>query len=386
MRIETTKVSPVRLTFTIIAVILTVFFVPFMLVFPLGGGVVYSIVSIDGSSDLADIIESDNFSDNFYKIAMNEVKSNLEDENDIQPDAWQDFIKEVVSTDDISEIVHSVAEALRTGEDMDYDLSGWKENYQEKAKEMEEKASEDLYQAVVYEKDSKYFSTTCVLRARTAILRKTGFSSIDEVKNFYFSMNREDVDFDGFMRAQWDNAKEEFSLFSDAEVIEKMDEYMALVEEKVDEIQSDLHREPATNAVLTMLKNGKLMYVIVYGMIGIGLLVLLLMYWFAPGACITLGVFSVLSFTICELGSAIFMGRRQEYWINSIYDSADVGEEYRIFTKTIQRILEMIASRTKSFGIGMAFIGAGLIVLGILLIPYKRKKKLRAFYGDIYKE
>ena len=50
------------------------------------------------------------------------------------------------------------------------------------------------------------------------------------------------------------DAKEEFSLFSDAEVIEKMDEYMALVEEKVDEIQSDLHREPATNAVLTMLK------------------------------------------------------------------------------------------------------------------------------------
>lgn len=379
MRIETKKVSPVRLTFTIIAVFLTVFFVPFLLIFPLGGGVAYGVVSFGGSSDLADVMEADNFSDNFYKIAVDEIRKNLEDENDINPNAWQGFIKEIISTDDMAEMVHSVAEALRTGKDMDYNFDGIKERYQSKAKEMEEVVSEDLYQAVVYEKDSEYFSTTCVLRARTAILRNVNFSSISELKKFFYSKNSEQADFDKFMRTQWNLAKEDFYMMDSTEVIGKMDEIMVMIEEKVSEIQSELHREPAVNKVLSMLQNGKFLYFVVYGIILFCLIVLLLMYWFAPGACFTLGVFSFISFANCYFGAAFLMGKRQEYWIEDFYEEAGIEEEYRIFTETIQRVLDIIASRIRQFGFGMVLIGAALFALGILMVIFRKKKVLRSY-------
>lgn len=372
---EKKRSNAFRTVLLVFGIIFSVVLVPGLILgIPVGGAVVAlsGSVSQDG---IVKMVQEAKLSEKVYQLVMDEVSKEVQNNDTLKEDFFEDMIRESITVEAVDEIVIEFIDCMYNGKSSQIKFDTMLAGVRNGVNEISENGFDDFYSACFEDAESKYFSDAFIQSSKDTIEQEIlakysgyGVSSLEELETLY------DTQFGAGAYAKlFDEEIAEFeSGWNDGMLAGFDDEMDAITEElevEVNQALSEAAQDPDVRMVFDTLNEisakresvKMLAYVIVLAAV----LLLLVCYWFGTAGFVVPSVALILGGLLCKLAT-LFEGVILSLVREGLAAEPDVAEFSDVILDICKGIMAPFFTEMSTFGITMIGIGVLLILLAIL--------------------
>ncbi len=376
---ESKKTSPAKTICLVIGIFLTVIFFPLFLLLPLVGGAVSGSVNIFEDKNVENLIKSSEISSIIIEEGWKEAEKNFSESFEIKTEVLQEVFYRILTEDDINEIFMDTWKAMCDGKNVNFDFSVIEERLQKEMDKIFEELPEDLFLTWKGERASKYFTDASILNMTQRINDVFNGYTYEELKSRY-EMTGATEPFETYIEKEWNQKKQEVALPDSVDASNALDKAKETLEKSINDEIRDSEISFFFRSLEDTKKSARLLYPVIYGILLIAALVLIALYFFAPGGFYVTGTGMLLGGIICGAFSAlhgVFIGFVNGVLIEEMNVAGTISNSVKTVVQNIvDSILKTLETEIWKFGRVSCIIGIMLIGIGIFLHVMAKNKSV----------
>lgn len=375
---ENKKPSTAKVVFMIIGIIFTICMYPIFLFFPLAGGTASGAINFFADKNIEKMITSSKISSTILDESWKEAENKYLSDSGIKLDKISEIYQRVITEKDIDEILLDTWKGMSEGKHMEYDLSEFEHRMNDEIEVIFKEVPEELFAAWKGSTSSKYFTEGYLSKMVSKINEAFDGLSYEEVKARY-EMTGATESFDSYIEKEWESRKNELDIKSYTEASEVLNDVKHTLETNVNDIIGKSEVRTFFDSLKKAQSYSSMLYVIIYGILLFMALILLALFFFAPGGFYAIGVAMVLGGLVCKAVSFLhealmnFIGNSIHSGVNT---AGSIGTAVEDITMNIfEAAMKTLEDEIWKFGRISCIIGIILIGIGIFLQVMAKNKK-----------